>query len=162
MPNIPVHTNESTRDLLVSKTIKTTWKSQGKIFEFNEPNLFPEVQLLLTTALPFLEKLRSLKWIQSTSLGLGMRRTQYLSVSSFAEGGMDEQSQYRLFVMATGEKNGIVQEYYDAITANGDISKLDSKAIQGCFDEVESKLIALLDAEVAPSGEMDVVIAAEA
>lgn len=42
---------------------------------------------------------------------------------------MDEQFQYRLFVMATGKKDDIVQEYYDAITSNGDVSKLNEKTI---------------------------------
>lgn len=63
--------------------------------------------------------------------------------------------------MAIGQRNGVNQEYYEAITASEGIERVSQEAVEQCFTSVIEKLDALLDAPISPSGEMDIVIAAE-
>lgn len=68
----------------------------------------------------------------------------------------------RVFVLAMGKNGEMTQEYFDALSSNGDKSCFSEDRIKALFDTVESKLHDLLVAPPSPSGEMDIVIAAEA
>jgi TldD protein len=64
--------------------------------------------------------------------------------------------------MLTGERSGVRQEYFEAIDTQGDPMTITAERVSEMFAVALKNLESLLDAEAAPSGEMDIVIAAEA
>lgn len=130
---------------------------------------FFDVKELLTTlselharVLPQVDFLRSHDWITSTMVGVSLGEQSYVSVTNTQPGGMDRQSQVRLFAMATGKKGEITQEYYEAISANHSLEDFTEEKIVELFQTIVERLGALLEAPSAPCGEMDIVIATEA
>ena len=64
--------------------------------------------------------------------------------------------------MLTGERDGVRQEYFESIDTQGDPSVITKDRVNEVFTLALKNLEALLGGEPAPSGEMDIVIAAEA
>lgn len=63
--------------------------------------------------------------------------------------------------MATAERNGVTQEYYKTFNGLDIVEKITDEKIAQMCDYIESRLNELLEAPESPSGEMDIVIAAE-
>jgi TldD protein len=101
-------------------------------------------------------------FVSSSQIGIGLRSRSYIALSSEYAGGSDHQYYIRVFVMLTGERNGVRQEYFEAIDTQGHPNSVTSENIANMFSLALKNLESLLDGEPAPSGEMDIVIAAEA
>jgi len=139
------------------------WEAGADQYEFEgRPELLATLSELRERVLPQVEFLRSHDWITSTMVGVSLGEQSYVSMSDTQPGGMDKHYQIRLFAMATGKLGDVSQEYYEAMSANNSLESFTAEAIGKLFQTIVDRLQALLHAEPAPCGEMDIVIATEA
>lgn len=125
---------------------------EGKEYVFPDvDSVSHEAIKLHDVMMPHIERLRSREWIISAVAGVSVSEKSYLAVSNVRPGGVDCQRQMRVFVLAIGKHGEVTQEYFDAISSNGDRSCFMDDRIKALFDDVESKLQDLLVAPPSPS-----------
>jgi TldD protein len=95
-------------------------------------------------------------------VSIGLWNRSYIALSNRNSGGQDSQYHIRVVVMITGKRGEVNQESFKVSYCMGDINDLTEERILALFNDAISELDALLDAPISPSGEMDIVIAAEA
>ncbi len=138
------------------------WQPTGEVYDLTSHDISTDIAEIRGRVLPHIEGLRSHDWIISTVVGIRLWDRSYIALSSQNAGGQDAQYQATLFVMATGKRGEISQEYYDSFSCMNDLGKITDAKIAELFESVIHHLDSLLDAPISPSGEMDIVIATEA
>jgi TldD protein len=138
------------------------WVPTNDVFTLPTENLTEDLSRLASIIQKQRAVLETVDFVSSSQIGIGLRSRSYIALSSEYAGGQDHQYYIRVSVMLTGERNGIRQEYFEAIDTQGDPSVVTEARITELFSLALKNLELLLDGEPAPSGEMDIIIAAEA
>ena len=128
------------------------WSPTGKTYTFQERESLEDIEKCVRLVRSASEKyLPKYPWISSHVIGGGFWNRSYIAVTSRTAGGSDSQYQYRIFLMLTGSRDGIQQEYFQSITGVDDLSQVNEDAIYKLFEMSIERLDELLSAPVAPS-----------
>jgi TldD protein len=138
------------------------WQPTNKVFALPTENLAEDLSRLAAMVQKERALLNGRDFVTSSQIGIGLRSRSYIALSSEYAGGQDHQYYIRVSLMLTGERNGVRQEYVEIINTQGDPSIITNSQIAELFVLALKNLELLLDGEPAPSGEMDIIIAAEA
>lgn len=100
--------------------------------------------------------------IRQVAIGYGERRKSVAYANSDGEAFAEDRTYTVLSIMVTAERNGDLQNAYEAIGGVAGWEILNRASVEALAAEVAERALRKLAAPVAPAGEMPVVIAASA